>query len=33
MNKNENKVDIQEKKQITLEVWSKGHVTGLKVKF
>lgn len=33
MNKNENKVDIQEKKQITLEAWSKGQITGLKVKF
>ncbi|XP_011867029.1 PREDICTED: PMS1 protein homolog 1-like isoform X2 [Vollenhovia emeryi] len=29
MNKNEDKVDSQEKKQVTLEAWSKGHVTGL----
>lgn len=31
--KNEEKVNIQERKQVTLEAWSKGHVTGLKVKF
>ncbi|XP_011691543.1 PREDICTED: PMS1 protein homolog 1-like isoform X2 [Wasmannia auropunctata] len=31
MNKNENKgMDVQEKKEVTLEAWSKGHVTGLK---
>lgn len=33
MNENETKVNMQEKKQVTLETWSKGHVTGLKVKF
>lgn len=32
-NENETKVNMQEKKQVTLETWSKGHVTGLKVKF
>ncbi|KAL0117779.1 hypothetical protein PUN28_008877 [Cardiocondyla obscurior] len=29
MDKIEQKVDIQEKRQITLEAWSKGHVSGL----
>jgi len=33
MNEKEAKVNIQEKKQVTLEAWSKGHVTGLEVKF
>jgi len=33
MNEKEAKVNIQEKKQITLEAWSKGHVSGLEVKF
>lgn len=34
MNKNDaSKENTQEKKQITMETWSKGQVTGLKVKF
>lgn len=32
MKENETKENIPEKKQVTLEAWSKGHVTGLKVK-
>jgi len=32
MNEKEAKVNIQKKKQVTLEAWSKGHVTGLEVK-
>lgn len=33
INKNDDQVEIQEKKEVTLEAWSKGHVNGLKVKF
>lgn len=34
MNENENKInENREKKQVSLEAWSKGHIAGLKVKF
>ena len=34
MNKNDaSKENIQEKEKITMEMWSKGQIIGLKVKF
>lgn len=34
VNENQDKlIENQEKKQISLETWSKGHIIGLKVKF